>query len=247
MNAHSRSATTLVVAGLLSLHASAAEGAAATGPPDAHALYQQSLAAMGGAAALDTIQSIRARAHCLSPTGTYVTEVRSTRDGSVWFQQSYPDGDLFTAIVRDDEAWAWEGDDPPDPMEPRMVSVVRGHEFQMMAITLTDRFDLGAVTEHAEFGGSYCHQIELTDGQGRSALAYYHEYSGLLAGLLIPKPLGAPGEMITIRYIAWRAVDGLRLPYKIVASDGTGDFVLSFREISINTVDETIFEPPHDR
>ena len=52
------------------------------------------------------------------------------------------------------------------------------------------------------------------------------------------------GEDVWIRLVEWTTVDGVRLPSKVIATDTSGDFVLSFTGVSLNDVEEDLFEMP---
>ena len=49
---------------------------------------------------------------------------------------------------------------------------------------------------------------------------------------------------VRIQYQEWKQVGGVKLPSKVTATDQSGDFVLNFDRISLNDVDEKIFQLP---
>ncbi|MCP3978140.1 MAG: hypothetical protein GY716_02255 [bacterium] len=206
---------------------------------DAATLLERSAEAMGGSETLDRVRTIRSVADCVSPRGPYTTELRSTRPDRLEFIQEMDGGGRFHSIVDGDRAWSVGEDGTESDLAPAARSMVQGHDFQLMPIVFAERYAVGEVTGIEEFAGSACRRLTYTDDLGEPAEAFFHADTHLLAGWRIANPM-RPGEQVTMRALEWRDVGGVRLPSKIMATDGSGDFVLSFDEIEVNTpvVDE---------
>jgi hypothetical protein len=214
-----------------------------TSLPDAPAVFAAAAEAMGGAEELAGILSIRGVAHCVAPGGAYVTELNSARGGRTWFKQSPVGSQEFLAIVNGEHAWSPAGNQGSVQLSEAVVAMVTGHEFQMIAVDIETRYSEAQVVGMEEFSGAQCVKLRLTDTLGQPMDAFFHTSSHLLAGLRYANPM-QPDADVWIRLVEWRQISGVVLPSKVLATDNAGDFVLSFHDISVNNVDESLFEVP---
>ncbi|WP_420628855.1 hypothetical protein [Candidatus Leptofilum sp.] len=208
-------------------------------------LMTKQIEAMGGEATAVTIQSIHAIANCTSPHGDYTTEIQSARQQRLHFLQTWPGMPPFSGIVNSEYAW---GDDPETggvrPLAKASIAMLRGHEFQMMPLTLPDYFGQMAIGAESDFAGRRCATIQALDELEKPCTLYFDQATGLMAGFVIVNPNGEAGETVQTVFNEWQTIEGIRLPSKVTATDSSGDFVLDFHTITLNSVDETIFTVP---
>jgi hypothetical protein len=221
----------------------ATEGDHAGGLPGEQEVFSAAQEAMGGSGRLGEVESISAIADCVSPGGPYTTEILSARGGRTWFKQASAGEFEYLAIVNGAQAWSPNADGSVTRMDEGRIVMITGHEFQMIAIDIGPRFSDAGVEALEEFSGSECVRVRMTDTRGEPLDAYFHTSTHLLAGMRLSNPM-REGEDVWIRLIEWTTVDGVKLPSKIIATDSSGDFILSFHEISLNDVDESVFEVP---
>ncbi|WP_420641183.1 hypothetical protein [Candidatus Leptofilum sp.] len=211
----------------------------------AEQLIRKLIEAMGGEETAVAIQSIHAIANCTSPHGNYTTEIRSARGQRLHFEQTWPGNPPFRAIINGEYAW---GADPQTGDLRRLakasIAMLRGHEFQMMPLTLPERFDQMAVGTAASFAGKQCATIQAIDELEKPCTLYFDLTTGLMAGFVIVNPNGEAGETVQTVFNEWQMVDGIQLPRKVTATDSSGDFVLDFHTITLNKVDGTLFTVP---
>jgi len=121
---------------------------------------------------------------------------------------------------------------------------LRGHEFQMMAIILPERFKSPVVEGEDDFAGKRCTKIRMIDELGTPCHVYFDINSHLLAGLIIADPRSDKGETVRIIFNEWKQIGKVKLPSKVTATDKSGDWILDFHDLKLNRVDEKIFEIP---
>jgi hypothetical protein len=208
-------------------------------------IFEQAVEAMGGAAALNAVRSIKSIADCTAPRGSYVTELRSARGDRLWFRQAWPDREPFVAVLNGAQAWAA---DPQtgriETLDDNSVAMLRGHEFQMIPIVLHERFTNSAVEGLKDFAGRSCLKLSATDRRGQASALYFDPETHLSAGLIIANPIGAAGETVQIIFDEWRWIDRVQLPAKVIAIDQSGEFILTFTHIELNTIDDQLFDVP---
>lgn len=205
--------------------------------------------ALGGEEALAAIRSVRAAARCSGPDGPYTTEIRSTRDGRLLFHQirEGEEGlEHFRAFVNGPYTWSEAvdtGEVEPQPI--RVRAMVRSHDFFAWALDFPFLLNGPRVHGRSEVDGEPYFELRLTDNFQRPVRAYFHAETHLLAGLEMFNPL-FPKELVTLRIVEWRRVDGVLLPSREIVTDGAGDWDLSYHEIVLNDVDESLFEVPEE-
>ena len=214
-------------------------------PQTPEQLMTKLIETMGGAATAVAVQSIHAIANCTSPHGDYTTEIQSARQQRLYFRQNWPGMPPFSATINGEYAW---GVDPETgdvrPLAAASIAMLRGHEFQMMLLTLPERFSQTAVGTTTDFAGKRCATIQALDELEKPCTLYFDQTTGLMVGFVIVNPNGEAGETVQTVFNEWQTVDGLKLPSKVTATDSSGDFVLDFHTISLNSVDETMFIVP---
>jgi Domain of unknown function (DUF4440) len=209
------------------------------------AIFSASLKAMGGEKELKRIQSITALADCVGPRGKYTTEIYSARGNRLLFKQVSTDGDIFLGYVNGEHTWTKdEKNGQVSSLDKTYAAMFRGHEFQLLAIILRERFKNPVGEGEEDFAGKRCHQIRMLDELGKPCQVYFDANSHLLAGFVIADPRSDKGEAVRVVFNEWKQVGKVKLPAKVTATDKSGDWVLDFHTIELNGVDEKIFVVP---
>ncbi len=208
-------------------------------------IFSNSLNAMGGEKELRKIQSITALADCVGPRGKYTTEIYSARGDRLLFKQVSAEGGMFLGYVNGEHTWTKdEKRGQVSSLDKTCASMFRGHEFQMMAIILPERFNSPVVEGEDDFAGKRCTKIRMIDELGTPCQVYFDTNFHLLAGLIIADPRSDKGETVRVVFNEWKKVGKVILPSKVTATDKSGDWVLDFHDLKLNRIDEKIFEIP---
>jgi len=208
-------------------------------------IFFASLNAMGGEKELRKIQGITALADCVGPRGKYTTEIYSAHGDRLLFKQVSAEGEMFLGYVNGEHTWTKnEKSGHVSSLDKAYASMFRGHEFQLMAIILPERFKNPVVENEENFAGKRCHKIRMIDELGNPCQVYFDTNSHLLAGLIIADPRSDKGETVRVVFNEWKKVGKVMLPSKVTATDKSGDWVLDFHDLKLNEVDEKIFAVP---
>ena len=196
--------------------------------------------AMGGDT-VDGVQSITAVADSNGPNGPYTTNLQSTRDGKLFFEQLRDGQRPFQAWISGKEGLGTGQSGDKVALGSHHVAMIKSHDFQMIPINFQQRYDGVEIQETCEFNGANCHKVQFTDEMGQVCHAYFDVETHLWAGMTLTNSLKQDGSIVTIAINNWQKVDGVLLPQSITATDEAGDFHLQFKTITLNTVDEKIF------
>lgn len=208
-------------------------------------IFAASLQNMGGEQELEKIQSIKAWANCVGPRGKYTTEIYSTRGDRLLFKQISADGNVFLGYVNGEHTWKKdENSGHVSSLDKTYAAMFRGHEFQLLAITLPERFKNPVLENDDDFVGKRCHKIRMIDELGNPCQVYFDRSSHLLAGLIIADARSDKGETVRVVFNEWKQIGKVQLPSKVTATDKSGDWVLDFHTIALNVGDEKIFAIP---
>jgi hypothetical protein len=209
-----------------------------------HEILAAAQGAMGNAGAIAAITSITALADCTGPHGAYTTEILSARGDRLMFRQVFPDRPSFVAVVNGAQAWARdETTGEIERLDAASIAGIRSHEFQMIALTMAERFADPVLVERTQFAGRTCQVVRMTGQLGFPHHVYFAD-DGLWMGMIQPDSRAPEHETIRVTVNAWRRVEGVLLPSRVTATDASGDFVLDFRMIALNTVDDELFIVP---
>jgi hypothetical protein len=203
-----------------------------------------SIKALGGMKAVQQIRSIRALADCTGPNGRYTTEIHSARGNRLSFKQVREDRQTFIAMVNGKIAWTKKTNDEFDWLDKAGVSMIRSHEFQMIPLTLAERYTNFVVEGEAEYAGQPCVKIRALDELGKPFHLFFNSQTKLLAGMILPDVRSDTGEVVKVVFNTWKTIGTLKLPVKVTATDRAGEFVLNFHSIILNHVDEKMFKIP---
>jgi hypothetical protein len=211
--------------------------------PEPAAVFAAAAEAMGGTEAIREIRSIRAIADCSSPMGDYITEVVSARGDRAIFRQIWAGSDPLLAFVSGKHAWSRnEQTGKITPLDATMTAIVRGHEFQMIALAPLERYRDARIEGYEEFAGGQAIRMLVRDGLGNPRHLFFGTDSRLMAGMIESKADGAGA--VRVVFNEWSRAGKLRLPSLVTVTDESGDFILRFHTITLNDADADAFEVP---
>jgi hypothetical protein len=216
---------------------------ATTSLPTATEILRQAEAAMGGRDAVAKVTSISAIASCHGPKGAYETRLVSDRRGNLSFLQFLPDH-KNVAGIHNGRGWSQNPDGTYEWVDAIEVSVLRGHDFPMMALDLTKRFHDFKTIGRVQYEGQPAIQVGVSDDLGHPTTIYFSSDSHLPLAIVGANPRTATPPTITTRFDAWRSVNGVKLVSHVTILYGSDSFVFDFQTLSINTADEQVFKTP---
>lgn len=203
-------------------------------PLDAH------YAAVGTAEARYAVTSISALAECTSPRGPYTISLKMAPWDKLVIRQEFDSEPANEVVLNGDLGW-----DNGEPADDVGRWIARGHAFQWMVLELEDWFTGLEPRGEVEFGGVECAVWtgrDFLDGENK---LYFQKETGLLKGVDLPDHLFKEGR-IQVYFDQWRTIDRVQFPVHVTVTDGQGDFVLDFKEITLNDVDVAVFEGPKE-
>lgn len=208
-------------------------------------VFAKAIESIGGAQAVNAIQSLAGIADCRSQNGPYITELYSARGSKLFFKQTRPERDPFVAIINGTYAWTVDPlTQQIQTLEHSMAAMILGHDFLMLPLLLEQRFTHLAGKGSADFAGTPCEKIKAVDGSGYPCELYFATHTHRLVGMRLSNPIGDDGEQVQIVFAEWHRYEAILLPTKIVITDKSGEFQFVFRQISVNGVDEMLFAIP---
>ncbi len=211
----------------------------------AHEILAAAQRALGDAGALAAITSVTAQAQCIGPYSAYTTEIRSVRGNRLVFRQTFPSRPSFVALVNGTQAWGRdEATGEVERLDAASAEGIRSHEFQMIAVTMPERYADPVLIEPAEFAGRACQVVRMLDRLGQPLNAYFADEDGLWVGMIQPDSRAPKRDTVRVVINMWRRVEGVLLPSRVTATDSSGDFVLDFHTITLNAVDDSLFVVP---
>jgi hypothetical protein len=197
--------------------------------------------AMGSPEALASIGSITAIAACRGPKSDYQTRIISGRRGNLSFQQFFADHKNRGEIL-DGRGWELGDDGRSEWLGASEISVLRGHEFPLMALDLSKRFHAFKTVGITQFEGQPVIQIAMTEELGHSAAAFFSLSTHLSAGLTVQS--ARSGETFTIRFDSWKMTSGVNLVNHVTILLGSDPFVFDFKTLILNAADDAAFQIP---
>lgn len=211
---------------------------------DVQSLFAASVAALGKPEALTAVQTISALADCTAPRGTYLTEIHSGRGGQVCFKQTWANRTPIAVVINSEGAWATDtAIGETESIDATEVSMIRGHEFQILPLTLSERFTETRRDGESQWNGTNCFVVRALDDLKLPCTLYFRAGDSRWAGMQLTNAR-RPDESVRVVVNTWVQVDDILLPARITATDTSGAYVFDFRSISINTADETLFSTP---
>lgn len=207
-------------------------------------LFESSRAALGAPDALAAVQSISAYADCTGPHGAYVTEIHSARDGRVRFQQTFAGRNPYCIIINRNGAWATDTvTGEADALDVVSVSMIRGHEFQMLPLTLPERYRMPVLLDTVDWNGETCLRVRARDDLGSPCTHYFQTGTAQWMGMEVSNPR-QPNAQVRVVVHAWRTCQEIALPVRVSATDTQGEYVFDFHTVLVNhAAPETFVQP----
>jgi hypothetical protein len=196
---------------------------------------------MGTPVARARIVSISSMAACHGPKGDYETQMVSDRRGDLSFRQFLTDHKNVAGIL-DGRGWQLGPDDRAEWIDEAETSVLRNHEFPLVALDLRKRFHDFSAPATAEFEGQSAARIEMIDERGHPASAYFSVASHLPLAIVGTNPRS--GGTVTTRFDAWRTVADVRLVSHVTILIGSEKWVFDFKSLQINAAGDEAFQVP---
>jgi len=213
--------------------------------PNAATIIDKSIKALGGQQIVESILSISGIADCTSPNGSYITELYSARTDRLVFKQIRAGRDPFVGIINGKYAWAFDPDtNKVEPLDDKSTAMIQGHDFLMLPLIIDQRFTQLEFVTITDFGGEQCTKIIALDRLNMPCELYFNANTHRFAGFVLANPVGKDGETVQIRFASWQKTHNILLPATVSITDKSGDFHFTFRQVSVNTVDESVFEIP---
>ncbi len=208
-------------------------------------IIENSLQAIGGKKEIAKISSLYAVADCTGPNGNYTTEIYSAKNSRLIFKQVRANGNIYLGQTNGQIFWTKnEKSGDFSLADQKEAAIWRRHDFQRLVMEISERFrDLIFVGEE-NFAGNTSIKLRGKDELGKTSDLFFDKETKLMSGFTVQNPFNAQPETIRIVFNEWNQIGGLKLPSKATTTDKQGDFVLNFREITLNKTDEKIFVVP---
>lgn len=205
-------------------------------------IVEDSVLALGSKKDVAKVRNIHALADCLGPNGPYTTEIFSAKNSRLLFKQVRA-GNVYKGITTGNMSWSVnEKTGDPKLAAAGEVFAWRSHDYQAMALNPTAYFKDPAYEGEEAFAGKQAMKLKAVDELGNNAYLFFDKADNVLLGFTIQSPFN-PQETIRTVFSEWTKVQGIRLPSKATATDNKGDFVLNFKQITLNKKDESALQP----
>ena len=188
--------------------------------------------ALGGDA-INQVRSLLALANGKSPVGPYTLEVHSIRGEGLLFRYRRRGVAARDVVVSPPMAWtrvAPMGEVEKLPWE--QAEMIRGHEFQIIAIDPASHFHGFQPAEAGRLDGTETLFVSGVNSLGQRCEVHFDPTSHRPVGLVV----AADVEPVRVRFLDWEDVDGVMLPNRISALDAAGEFILDFHTLQVNAV-----------
>lgn len=207
-------------------------------------VVEDSLNAIGRQANRAKVRSIHGIADCTGPRGPYTTEIYSASNGRLIFKQVRA-GSAYQGTTNGDTYWTSDAKTGDFELADRRAAFAwRSHDFQTLALEVASRFRKLEFTGYESVSQRDAIKLSGRDELDHPVSVYFDRESKLMLGFVIQDPFSDEPRTIRTTFNEWKTVGSLRLPSKVTATDHQGDFVLSFRELILNKVDERVFAVP---
>lgn len=208
-------------------------------------IIENSLQAIGGKKEIAKIRNIRAIADCVGPNGEYTTEIYSAKNSRLIFKQLRANGNNYIGQTNGKSFWTKDEKSGDFSLaDSKEAFVWRSHDFQMLTTEISSLFRDFAFAGDEDFAGKTAVKLRATDELGNPAHIFFDKKTKLMLGFIVQNPFNGQPDSIRLVFNEWKQIGKLKLPSKVTATDKQGDFILNFREISLNKLSENIFDVP---
>lgn len=211
---------------------------------NANVIIEDSLRAIGSAKNISNMLSIRAVADCTGPNGKYTTEIYSAKTSRMIFRQVRGDR-VYRGQTNGPFSWTTDEKNGEFTLADKKAAFAwRSHDFQRLAIEVGEWFSDISFEKEENFADKSAFKLRAKDELGNLAYLFFDKHSRMMLGFDIQNPFSEKPETIRSVFNEWKQIGNVKLPSKITVTDKQGDFVLNFKDISINKNDGKIFEVP---
>lgn len=195
-----------------------------------------SLQAIGNKAVRDSINNIISVANCLSPKGSYTTEMHTARGGYSYFKQTYSYGPEPFEAITEDITTGMQAGVPVKRLSREMIYTIRGHAFQNIVLEVDKRFHHFEEPERIDTGGVKAYRVKAKDELNNACLLFFDLGTGLLSAIHFQNPADV-NEIIKTSFSNWKKVQELQMPFHVEIRQGEKIFTFDFIKISFNSPD----------
>jgi hypothetical protein len=200
--------------------------------------------AVGGAAAVARIATMRFAAQCEGPGGPFQTTVASARDGRVRLEQRFPTAQGFAAGLALQGPWQRAGTGPVvDSLGSTLLAVLNGHEFHLLALAPESRFVAPVARPRERWGAREANVVRFRDHQGGNTDFLYDADTGLPLGFRTASQSSSGPATVSSAFEDWRPVGGVRLPHVIRITHGSDLWRYRIDEVSVAWLPDSTFRP----
>ena len=220
------------------------ENPAALAARSGRELIEEALEALGGDA-IRGVASLRARAQCTGPGGSFTTEVLTLGADRTLFKQT-ADGASIEILAHGDQAWRIDRERGKRKKAKKMLRFVRGHEFHDLLLRLDERFDRHTVPladeePAAETAAGDCVRVEMVDPYGAPAAVCLDAETSMPVRLSY-QPAGKKKDpTIEIDLESWREIDGVKFLEAFTLRQGDDVFTYEYDTLLPNAVSRANF------
>ena len=184
----------------------------------------------------EQIHTIASIANCTGPGGNYLTEVHSTREGYLYFDQAFSDSpDRFRAVLSASDCGYYFEGDRRKPLPPVNAGILRSHEFHKMSIAPALFFDRIAFGGETLVGDIACETFHGLDRSESPVKVYYDPKRRLILGFELKNPVDT-SETIQVAHKQWIDTEYGKMLQEVEIVQGAKDtFHFAFDEIHLNT------------
>lgn len=200
----------------------------------AMAILRGSRRALGGAAAVRAVSTLKAEADVVGPTRDFVTVVWSGRDGRARMEQSQG----FVGGVHPSGDWRIDGESGAGTsLDAEALAYVRGHELHAAVLFPESRYRDPRPAGKADFAGQPASVIRFTDGRGEPVLGYYSARDTLPLGFRVTYT--DPDVVVTLG--DWETRGPVRVFTGATFRQGDETYEYSYVDVRLGGVPDSIF------
>lgn len=194
---------------------------------------------MGGATAVEAIETVEAIAECKGPRGPYRTLVKTARDGRIVFQQDFPNGRRYRAVLSADGGTEYDSDSAKvTTSTPLSHTAAAGHQIHMLSLAPTTQLGPPTGVTLTRFQDRPVIGVIFHDRTGGTVVANYDRRDTTLRGFTFPGP---DGQRIALVVWRWRRFNDVSLPTRAVYWQGQDAYRFHFTHIRLNAVPDSAF------
>jgi outer membrane lipoprotein-sorting protein len=221
----------------------AAPAAAQTLPP-ARQILDRYVAAIGGKAAWDRVQSQRTVMEMSMSGMTIPMEVLSARPNRMLVKMTMPGMGEALSGYDGQVAWSVNPMQGPRVLEgAELAQTVRQADFEATS-NPAKNYPVVETVERTEMGGQPCYLVRLVPAEGEAVHNCFHTETGLLVGSRTRQQ--SPMGLIDVETLMseYRDFGGIKVATKTTSNMAGQQMTMTVKDVSANTVDPSVFTLP---